>query len=163
MKKTVGTNVKVTADKSGNVVIKSSNPEYGNIRVVQERIVTDHNGFLRPKSLSALIPGTIDVLSRLGWQDGDEIEGKIIVKESLEPFNKKDPESDLKVAGDSGIVCSVDSKPIYRKNMWTTNESEKDTLIAHTNGAEIQAAYAVMKEEKTETVDTTVKQTSFDL
>lgn len=146
MKKAIGSNVKVTADLAGNVVIKSSNPEFGNIRVEQTRVVTDNSGFLKPKKLSALIPGDMETLNSLGWENGDEIEGKIIVKESTEPFNKKDPEKDLKVAGDSGVVCSIGGKPIYRKNFYSIDETVKDELVIHDNTQEIQAAYAAMKE-----------------
>ena len=145
--------VKVTADEAGNVIIKSANnPEYGHIRVEQTRMVIDDNGFARKRKLSALIPGTVEDLKGFGWSNGDEVEGKIVIKESLTPFNKKDPERDYKIAGSSGIVClgvnedSGEVTPIYRKHLFSFGTKAEDTLVEHVNGDEIQAAYAEAKE-----------------
>lgn len=141
------TKVLVTADDAGNVIIKSArNPEYGHIRVQQTRMLIDETGFARRRKLSALIPGTIEDLKAFGWEDGNLVSGKIVVKESLEPFNKKDPERDYKVAGSSGIVCCDGDQPIYRKHFYTLSSVAEDKTIEHTNGEEIQAAYAEAKE-----------------
>lgn len=140
--------VVVAADKAGNVIVRSSNnPEYGHIRVEQTRMVIDESGFARRKKLSALIPGLVEDLKGFGWEAGEQVEGKIIAKESLTPFNASDPERDYKIAGNSGIVCCQDGMPIYRKNFFTFNSGAQDTpSIPHTNGEEIKAAYAEMKE-----------------
>jgi hypothetical protein len=147
--------VTVTADDAGNVIIKSErNPDYGHLRVEQTRMVIDDNGFARKRKLSALIPGTVEDLQGFGWSAGEEVEGKILIKESLTPFNTKDPERDYKVAGSSGIVCTgVDAetgevKPIYRKHLFTFSTGAEDSTIEHVNGEEIQAAYAEAKSEK---------------
>lgn len=134
--------VVVTGDVAGNVITKSrNNPEYGHIRVEQARMIVDETGFARVVKLSALIPGRIEHLRKFGWTVNQEIPGKVIFKESLSPFNKKDPDRDLKVAGDSGVVCSIDDEPIYRKHFYTLNENAKDEAIAHDNEEEIRAAY----------------------
>lgn len=139
--------VVVAADKAGNVIVRSSNnPEYGHIRVEQTRMVIDDSGFARRKRLSALIPGLVEDLKGFGWEAGELVSGKIIVKESLTPFNANDPERDYKIAGNSGIVCCQDGQPIYRKNFFTLSSSAEDTSVEHTNGEEIKAAYAELKE-----------------
>ena len=141
--------VTVTADEAGNVIVKSvKNPEYGHIRVEQTRMVIDDSGFARKRKLSALIPGTIQDLKYFDWKAGDHVDGKIIVKDSLEPFNKKNPERDYKIAGKSGVICCVEDQPIYRKNFYTLNMKSFDVKIEHTNSNEIIAAYAAMKEEE---------------
>lgn len=140
--------VKVTADQAGNVIVKSSkNPEYGHIRVEQIRMQIDDTGFARKKRLSALIPGTVEDLKCFGWVAGDEVEGHIIVKDSLKPFNKKDPERDYKVAGKSGVICCAQGQPIYRKNFYTLNGNATDATLEHSNGDDIVAAYAQLAEE----------------
>jgi hypothetical protein len=150
--------VKVTADEAGNVIVKSkTNPEYGHIRVEQTRMLIDNSGFARKMKLSALIPGTVEDLAGFGWDAGEAVEGKIIVRQSLAPFNKKDPERDYKIAGETGIVCCVDGEPIYRKHFYTADSTATDYDtdesgeivnggLKHTNGLEIQAAYASSKE-----------------
>lgn len=139
--------VKVTADKAGNVIVKSkNNPDYGHIRVIQTRMVIEENGFARRKVISALIPGLITDLKGFGWEADQEVLGKIIIKESLKPFNTKDPERDFKIAGKSGIVCMLEDQPIYRKHFYTLNESANDQLIKHDNEEEIREAYAELKE-----------------
>lgn len=156
----------VTADKAGCVIVKSaSNHEYGHIRVEQTRMVIEEGGFARRKKLSALIPGTIVDLKGFGWSAGQEVEGKIIIKESLSPFNKKDPERDFKVAGQSGIVCSIDGAPIYRKHFFTMNMKAVDELLQHDNGEEIKNAYreAGIEEEVDTEVDSSETTPDFKL
>lgn len=140
--------VKVTADETGAVIIVSkNNPEWAHIRVEQSRIVIDDNGFARRKVISALVHGTVEDLKSFNWTKGKELEGKVIFKESLDPFNVKEPERDYKVAGKTGIVCCQDGQPIYRKTFYTLNGNADDVSVAHTNIEDIRAAYASEKTE----------------
>lgn len=140
--------VKVVADTNGNVIRPSNNPDWGFVRVVQVRNVVDDRGFARRKQASALIHGTVEDLKGFGYKHGQEIEGKIIFKEQLTPFNTKNPERDLKIAGDTKVVCCVDGAPIYRSSFYAQNPLAQDVLLAHTNGEEIKAAYAEINKEE---------------
>lgn len=134
--------VTVTADPSGQAVVASqNNPEFGYVRVAQTRNIVDERGWLKNKPVAALILGkTADL--RETYQANQELEGKIVIKESLTPFNKKSPEKDLKVAGETGITCMVGDKPIYRKAFYSQDADAKDVLVQHTNVAAIKAKYA---------------------
>jgi len=122
----------------------AGNPEFGFVRV--EQVATSfENGWARSKTLSALINGKISDLEKAGFRAGQEISGKIVTIESLTPTNPKNLEQDLKVAGETGIVCKVNGSPIYVKKMFTTDLNATDVRIAHTNGAEIKAKQAEMK------------------
>lgn len=136
--------VKVIADETTNAVVNVSdnNPEYGWVRVQQVRIVIDDNGFLRRKPVSALIPGTVADLKGSGFFAGQELPGNVLVIESLEPFNAKNPERDLKIAGDTGIVCTLAGQPIYRKTVYSMSTTAEDVLIKHDNKEELREAYA---------------------
>lgn len=143
--------VKVTGDEAGNVIVPSNNnPEWGHIRVEQERMVVDDRGFARKKKVSALIPGTIEDLKGFGWKKGESVEGRIVIKERLEPFNENEPERDYKIAGETGIVCCIDGQPIYRKAFYTLNMNAYDETVEHDNGDAIKAAYAALTEKKSE-------------
>lgn len=135
--------VKVVAlDETGLVINQSkSNPEYGYVRVEQTHTMVDNNGFLRRKTLSTLIHGTMDELSATNFYAGQELPGTIIIMESLEPFNAKNPERDLKIAGDTGIICKKGDSPIYRKTVYTTASNAENDTIQHDNIAELRAAY----------------------
>lgn len=135
--------VVVLADEATGAVVNVSqnNSEYGYIRVQQVRTMIDDNGFLRRKPVSALIPGTVDELKASGFFAGQELDGKIIVEESLEPFNEKNPERDLKIAGETGIVCTLGGLPIYRRTKMSFDGSASDTLIKHDNVEQLRAAY----------------------
>lgn len=122
------------------VIVSKNNPSYGSIRVIQDRIVIDEQGFAKVKQVSALIQGLVKDLSRFGWKPGQEIDGNIVIQEQLKPFSTKTPERDYKIAGETGIVCCVDGQPIYRKAFYKMY-SDVDTYVAHTNGDEIKAAY----------------------
>ena len=137
----MNTNVIVTGDEIGNTIIKSSNPEYGHIRLEQSRMVVDTNGFASVKKVSALLLGTIVDLMHFDLKLGQSLEGRIMIKEALYPFNKREPERDLKIAGDSGIICSVNGKSIYRKAIFSMVSTIEDVLIEHDNGSEMQEFY----------------------
>jgi hypothetical protein len=135
--------VKVIADANGVVINQSqNNPEYGYVRVEQTRTLVDDNGFLRRKSVSALIQSTVSDLQECGFYAGQELPGNVVVMESLEPFNKKHPERDHKVAGETGILCTLEGAPIYRKTVYTTASNAEDVTIKHDNVDELRVAYA---------------------
>jgi hypothetical protein len=134
--------VVVVADATtGSVINLSNNPEFGYIRVEQSVNQYDDNGFLRRKKLSAIISAPIQDLKDADYYKGQLLDGKIVIQESLTPFNSKTPERDLKVAGSTGIVCRVEGAPVYRRTLYTEKENVKDTFIAHDNIEELRAAY----------------------
>lgn len=138
--------VKITADEAGNVIIRSqNNPDYGYIKVEQTRTLIDDTGFARRKKLVTIVSGIIEDLRSFGWTANEEVDGRIVIKESLKPFNKKFPERDLKIAGESGITCTKDGQDIYRKHYFSLDGEGKDILIEHTNGTEIEDFYAANK------------------
>lgn len=142
--------VTIKGDGAGNAVIASkNNPKFGYIRVAQVRTdIDDETGFAKMHPMSALIPGEIPALKSFGWSEGQEVEGKIYVKEQLVPFSSKEPEKDLKFAGKTGIVCSIEGRPIYRKHFFSRNTKVEDVRLQHDNTDEIKAAYAKMKLEE---------------
>lgn len=131
--------VTVTADENGNVIgISQNNPEYGYIRVEQVATQINEEGWLKHVKRSALIKGRVDDLISTKYAEGHQIEGKIIVKESLEPFNPENPDKNLKIAGSTGIICRLNDQPIYRQTFFTTNQYSQDEFIMHTNSDEIK-------------------------
>lgn len=135
--------VKVVGDSTGAVVnLSDNNPIYGYIRLEQTRVMIDDNGFVKPRTISTLLQGEVETLESLNYFAGQELPGTIAIKESLEPFNKKNPERDLKIAGETGIVCTVAGAPIYRKTVYSASVNAEDTLIKHDNVDQLRAAYA---------------------
>jgi len=138
--------VVVTADKNGNVVgVSEKSPEYGYVRVEQSGSFINDQGWLRISRRSALIKGLVKDLVETGFNEGQELNGKIIVIESLVPFNPENPDRDLKIAGETGVVCRIDDQPIYRQSFYTTNENLQDQLIMHTNSEEIREVQAAQR------------------
>ena len=134
--------VQIVADELGNVIRQSTNnPEYGFIKLTQSRSMIGANNFVNVKNLSTLIHGKIEELEQTGLQHTKEINGKIYVVEQVTPFNEKNPDIDLKMAGDTGIICATsDGQPIYRKTFYSQDENVDDTLVAHANGEAIRDA-----------------------
>lgn len=131
--------VKVAADKNGNIIgVSQNNPEYGYIRVEQVATQINDQGWLRNVKRSALIKGKVDDLLACNYKEGSEIQGKIVVVESFEPFNPTNPDRDLKIAGDTGVICRVNDQPIYRQTFFTCNQDATDELITHNNADEIR-------------------------
>jgi hypothetical protein len=136
--------VKVVADATTNSVITVSqnNPEYGFVRLEQTRTMFDDNNFLKLKVVSTLIHGTVAELQAAGFYAGQELPGKIVVTESMEAFNAKNPERDYKVAGNTGIICTLGGSPIYRKTTYSTASNVEDTLVRHDNVEQLRQAYS---------------------
>lgn len=130
--------VKVTADTDGNVINVSKNPEFGYVRVEQRAPIVSQEGWLRITKRSALIHGKLDDLVEAGFTKEQELPGRIVVKESFDPFNNINPDKDIKIAGDTGVICRVDDQPIYRQTFYTTDLNAQDELIAHNNTEEIR-------------------------
>jgi len=142
-------NVIVAAGKSGSAInVSKNNSEYGYIRVEQARMVISDDSWASKKKVSALINGKVSDLRALNLNAGDKLPGKIRIVERMEPFNAKNPEKDVKVAGESGIICSVDGAPIYRNCFYSPNEDIEDVLVRHDNTEEIQAVIAELNAEK---------------
>jgi hypothetical protein len=135
--------VMVVADATTGAVINQSvnNPEFGFIRIEQFVNHYDDNGFLRRRKSSALISGPMSDLQDADYYAGMELSGRIIVQESLTPWNEKNPNRELKVAGSTGIVCRVDGQPIYRRTLYTEKENLTDIFLAHDNIDELRFAY----------------------
>ena len=67
----------------------------GYIKIFEERIITDAKGFAINGKLHAIIQGKLETLKAWDLKKGDTLPGKIIIKESLNPFNNANPDRDL--------------------------------------------------------------------
>ncbi len=140
--------VKVVANEAGAVINLSNNPEFGFIRVEQVKNVFDDNGFMKRAKLSALIHGTVSDLEDAAYFGGQDLDGKIVIIESLDAFNEKQPLKGIKEAGKTGIVCTYGGMPIYRKTIYTENAATQDAYVKHDNIEEIKRAYAKTKAQE---------------
>ena len=120
--KTNSSSVRIAPDDQGNAIrVSKNNPEFGHMRLTQEKTSFGTNGWVNRKVLSTLVHGTVDDLQSLGYKGNQELPGILHVQEQLTAFNENDSERDLKIAGETGIVCKgVDTNtgeelPIYRK------------------------------------------------
>jgi len=132
-----------------SVIVQSkNNPEYGYVKVVQTKQLVDVNGFLRRIQVPARIQGYVGEHKVSGYYEGQELTGRVVIRESLTPFNTKNPEGDLKIAGSTGVVCKVNGQPIYRKTVYTDIPTVKEELIAHDNVEEIRAVLRAQQNAK---------------
>ena len=136
--------VTIVADDNGSVIrVSKNNPEFGHVRLTQEKIGFGSGGWVKKSTRSTLIHGTVEDLQAIGIADKKELPGQIVVKEQLEAFSSNDPDRDLKIAGDTGVICCKHGEPIYRKSFYSMDLDEIDILIAHTNGEAIKEANGV--------------------
>ena len=130
--------VKIKGDKAGNIITSSeNNPEFGWI-FVEQTANEFSNGWLRTVKRSARIMGNVDSFKNSGFKKGTDIPGKIIVIESLTPFTIENPDRDLKIAGQTGVICRFDDQPIYRQAIFTTDLNAFDQFVSHNNIEEIK-------------------------
>jgi hypothetical protein len=137
--------VKVVADTNGNVVtVSPNNPEYGWI-IVEQSVVQLEGNWMKKSTRSTRINGKVSDLIEAKFTAEQQIPGKIIILESLVPFDTENPDRDLKIAGKSGVICRYDDQPIYRQTHFTTNPNTFDELISHTNREEIREVILAQK------------------
>lgn len=147
--------VTIEPDELGNVIRQSkNNPEFGHVRITQERVAFSATGWVKSSKLSTLIHGTIEDLTSIGIAEQKSLPGQIIVREGTEPFSTNDPDRDLKIAGETGVICCSHGEPIYRKTFYDASGLQEDCLIPHTNGDAIKEAQgvdsAVVKADETD-------------
>lgn len=134
--------VKVVADEFGSVIrVSQNNPDYGFVRVEQDAIEVV-NGWIRRKVRSSIVPGLVSDLKSIGWKAGQELVGKITVKESVEPLMESNLDFGVKRAGQDGPICVFEDQPIYRRTYYTLDTEDNDVFIQHTNVAEIRESNA---------------------
>lgn len=145
--------VQIIPDELGNVIrVSQNNADYGHLRLEQQRVIFGNTGWVNKKTVSTLLHGKVEDLRDMGLQNMTELPGKIIINESLEPFNTNDPDRDLKIAGKTGIICCQDGQPIYRKTMYVSDVNAEDTLVAHNNGDAIREANLLESSDGKKTV-----------
>ena len=142
-------NVRISPDEQGNVIrVSKNNPEYGHVRLTQTRVGFSATGWVKRSNLSTLIHGLVEDLQEIGLTADQPLPGNIIIKEQTEAFDANDPDRDLKIAGETGIVCCRHGEPIYRKAFYDASGTLEDEFIAHTNGDAIREANASEETEK---------------
>lgn len=137
----------VKDDMNNAIRVSKNNAEYAHIRLSQERTMINSNGWLQTKQVTALIHGKTEELIASGIKKFKKLPGNIVIKESLTPFNKNNPDRDLKMAGKTGIVCCLDGQPIYRTTKYDATGTQEDELIAHNNSESIREANAASMED----------------
>ena len=125
---------KVIATKiseTGDLFTIGHNPEYCSIRVESSVLETD-NGFWVLKTRSAKIRLQVELAKAMMekglLKDGLElpVKGKIIVRESFDPFYEG---QQPKINPGTGEVILYLNRPIYRQSIFTSNMDEKDMFI----------------------------------
>ena len=123
---------------TGEVITASKNkPEFGTIRV-EESGLKITNGFANMKKRSAFIRGKIVDLK--GLRAGQQLDGKIVAKESFEPWFK---DQTPKINPTTSEVISVGGKAVYLTYEYTENAADADQLIKAEVAAPVKRALAV--------------------
>ena len=144
--------VGISPDEQGNVIrVSKNNPEYAHIRITQQKVSFNTQGWVENKSRSALINGKLEDLKQLNFNVDQVLSGNIVIQEQTQPFNNNNPERDLKIAGDTGIVCKKinyetgEEESIYRRTFYDMTGNVQDTLVPHSNGQEIRDSQGNVK------------------
>ena len=153
--------VDIMPDEHGNKIrVSTNNPEFGYIRLQQSATTIGTNNWLKTNSRSTLVHGKVEELEQ-SFANMDSIPGQLVIREQITPFSEIDSDRDLKMAGQTGIICkAVDTEtgeivPIYRKTFFDPTMNMTDILVAHVNSDEIREANGFeAKEVKSETKST---------
>ena len=117
--------------ETGELFTIGKNPEWCAVWV-ESSVLTNDDGFWVLKTRSARIRLQVVLAKALIakglLKDGQElpIKGKIIIRESFEPFYDGQV---MKVNPSTGEVIHYLNKPVYRQSVFTSNMEEKDMFI----------------------------------
>ena len=139
MNKLNNNKVNVTADDMGNVINQSKNsPDYGYVRLEQNRVTLGNNGWVKNTKLTALLQGKVEDLQALELKSDSQLSGKILVKEQLEPFNTINSEADIKLAGkaEDVLIAHDNSQDIKEANASASPKIDKYITPEEFNGTE---------------------------
>ena len=140
--------VTIVQDEMGNTIrVSKNNPEYGHVVLSQEDSMFTQTGWIKKVTKSTLLHGTVEDLRDEKQLKNKTLQGSIYIVESFKPFSTDNPDYDLKMAGNTGVVCKgTDTEtgemnmPIYRKSYYDPTGTMVDTLVPHTNSQEIREA-----------------------
>ena len=138
--------VNIMADDHGNKIrVSTNNPEFGYIRLQQDTTTIGTNNWLKAQSRSTLVHGKVEELEQ-SFSGMDHLNGQLVIREQINAFDNSNPDRDLKMAGETGVICkAVDTEtgevvPIYRKTFFDPTMKMTDTLVPHINSDEIREA-----------------------
>lgn len=145
MKNLVKKPVVVKHPETGLVITPSINkPEFGTIRIDQE-VDVFNNGFFAVQKRTAFVRGRITDLESLGLKDGTILDGKIIRKESFEPFYEN---QEPKINPQTKEVILTDGRPTYLEFEYTEDKNASDYWVAESN--EITETADILAEQSME-------------
>lgn len=136
--------VYVAGDNMGNIItVSNNNPEYGWITLKQDATEVS-NGWINTKTRSTIIMGLVSTLEQLNLSEGEVMDGRIVIREQVEPFST--PDRDVKRAGAEGpVLLDANGNTIYRRTFFVSQntinanpELGQDTLIPHANVDEVK-------------------------
>lgn len=133
--------VKVVVHPTTGLVITPStnNPAWGTFRVDSENVSME-SGILNKSKRSAFIRGKIEDLESLGLRANQSLPGKIVKRESFEPFYEGQP---VKINPTTGETVLTNGRPTYIEFVYTDNAQAPDVWVGNTAeqvSAEIQNA-----------------------
>ena len=130
-----------TEQDQGWILFEETKTYAKRIGIVKTSLVTEKR--------TALFPGKVDTLKEYVNQ-GKKLgfKGRIVVTEfreselpayMLADDYTGDISRNVKVAGDTGVECTIEGERIYRFSFYDESGEQADTLIAHDNASEIRA------------------------
>lgn len=138
--------VKVVAHPETGAIITPStkNLEWGTFRVDSENISME-NGILNLSKRSAFIRGKIEQLNQLGLKAGQSLPGKIVKRESFEPFYEGQP---AKINPTTNEVVLTNGRPTYIEFVYSANAESPDVWVGQdTKAVSAEVANALDEQE----------------
>ena len=130
--------VKAHPETGAVVTPSTNNPEWGTVRLDSKETVVN-NGIINVSVRSAFVRAKLEVLQSLNLKAEQPfpLPGKLVVKESFEPFYDGQP---AKLNPSTGEQVSVNGKPVYRNVVFSQNMEENDEVIATQQATATSAA-----------------------
>lgn len=126
----------------GTVVTpRDSNPEYGAVRIDEEK-TTIVNNFVNKSRRTAFLGGSTADLNAMNFKDGQIIAGTIVKQESFEPFFEG---QSPKINPSTNEVVLKDGRPTFLNYIYSTDATALDQWVGNTSeevAVEVEEALA---------------------
>lgn len=137
--------------ETGNVItVSTKNPKYGTVRL-DESHTSFENGFVNTQKRTAFLRGEVVALEALNLQDGAKLPGKIVKRESYQPFYEgQSPKIYPEGSERAGQPVLKNGRETYLEYVYTANNSaDPDVWVGEDIAVASEQAQGALAEQAT--------------
>ena len=124
--------VTVKANKEGQVVVASGGEKgWGYLRLESQQAEFQPNGIVNMRKRSCLVKGSLEVLNSLNYTAEQQLSGKIVYVDSLQPTNPLNLDQDKLINPQTKQGITSGGKQVYRTAFYDASGTKADVKLEY--------------------------------